>query len=451
MSKESLREAFDEMISQLQAARDAIDTPALYPPPANERNLAEGYRYLLGFLHGSLERMLDDPLYPRFKRAIQPWNRGTIDNADAVYLYAEIDGNHSYRIRGQVADCRHWRGEAPVTGRRAPQYLIFELASGYAGDSGSLAELVPGTRINTSTLDCHTLYVEKDGSFEILVAPERPAGYQGNFLLSKRSSHDKDYVGRYLTLRELFHDWENERLIDIEILRLECERYPRPALNAEKAAHMLRQIGTLTNHQMRFWNIFYSQLLETYGKTKIGLSADGDPPFMPCNAMNEPNAMGIASGGGQSTNIYSGGVFKLAEHEALLIESSVAKTPAFMGFHLANLWGESLDFESYQSSLNASQMDVGEDGVYRWIVAHRDPGFANWLDTTGLEQGFLTVRYTYKEQPPQADWPTLQVNKVHIDELDGLLKDKMRRVRPDERRANILLRHRHVQYRYRTY
>ena len=97
---EALRKAFDTMIDRLKEARDAIDTPELYPAPQTERNLAEGYRYVLGFLLGSIERSLADPLYPRFRRAIQPMNRSTIDNSDAVYLAAEIDGNHSYRIRG---------------------------------------------------------------------------------------------------------------------------------------------------------------------------------------------------------------------------------------------------------------------------------------------------------------------------------------------------------------
>ena len=45
-----LKAAFDEMLASLAAARDAIDDPALKPPPPTDRNLAEGYRYLLRFL-----------------------------------------------------------------------------------------------------------------------------------------------------------------------------------------------------------------------------------------------------------------------------------------------------------------------------------------------------------------------------------------------------------------
>ena len=449
--QKNLRAAFDQMIDQLQAARDAIDTPELFPVPADERNLAEGYRYLMGYLLGGIERALNDPLYPKFMRAIQPMNRATIDNSDAVYLYTEIDGNHTYRIRGKALDSRHWRGEEPALGRRAPQYVIFELASGYAGDSGSLAELIPGTRINTGTLDCHALKVEDDGHFEILVAPEKPAGYTGNFLLSRRTSGDKEYVGRYLTCRELFHDWANEDLLDLEILREGCEKTPRPPIDEEGATRMMRTVGELTNNQMRFWNVFYTQLLETYGKTQMGLSQEGERQFMPVNDMNAPNALGIATGGGQSTNIYSGGVYQLAPDEALVIESRVPVEPSFLGFHLSNLWGESLDFESYQSNLNPALMEMTEDGLYRWVVANEDPGVPNWVDTTGLGHGFLTVRYTYEKQPPQEDWPTLHVEKVKLADVRAHVPADTGKVSRGEREAAILMRHRHVQRRYRQY
>ena len=55
-AKKNLNAAFDELIASLQKARDAIDQPELMPAPANPRNLAEGYRYLMGFLHSAIER-----------------------------------------------------------------------------------------------------------------------------------------------------------------------------------------------------------------------------------------------------------------------------------------------------------------------------------------------------------------------------------------------------------
>ncbi len=446
-----LKAAFDEMIERLCAARDAIDTPELMPPPATARNLAEGYRYLLGFLHGSIERALEDPHHPRFRRAIQPLNKSTIDNADAVYLRAAIDGSRSYRIRGRAGDTAHWRGGAPVSGRRAPQYVIFELASGYAGDSGRLAELRPGTRINTGTLDSSELVVADDGSFEIRLAPERPEGYDGNFIATMRESHGVMHQGQHLTCRQLFHDWEHEDVLDLEILMDGCEAEPEPPLDPARACTMLNTVGELTVNQMRFWNAFYTVPLGTYGRVKGTIETGTDAPFMPTNAMNQPNALGIATGGGQSTNLYAGGVYQLQANEALLIEATVPVEPLFLGVHLSNLWGESLDFESYQSSLNRVQVHVGEDGVFRWIIAHDDPGYANWLDTTGLDHGFVTFRASYATPPDQSLWPDLHARKLTLDELAQAMPADARRSSAEAHQRNILMRHRHVQRRYRQY
>ena len=107
--------AFDEMIASLVAAREAIDDPALNPPPATSRNLAEGYRYLMGYVCGATERAFaEDTDFPYFKRAVPPHNKSTWDNADNLYLSAPIDPEQHYRIRGRARDTRHWRGEAAV-------------------------------------------------------------------------------------------------------------------------------------------------------------------------------------------------------------------------------------------------------------------------------------------------------------------------------------------------
>src|SRR3990172_9292295 len=144
-AKAELRAAFDEMMAAIARARDAIDDPALHAPPSSARNLAEGYRYMMSQLYNAIERgFFEDPRFPYVRRAVQAIAKSTIDNADAIYFAIPIDGNQSYWIRGRAQDARHWRGEArAAAGRLAPQYLIFECASGFAGDSGGLPHLPP--------------------------------------------------------------------------------------------------------------------------------------------------------------------------------------------------------------------------------------------------------------------------------------------------------------------
>lgn len=96
-------------------------------------------------------------------------------------------------------------------------------------------------------------------------------------------------------------------------------------------------------------------------------------------------------------------------------------------------------------------MECDADGVYRWVVAHRDPGIHNWVDTTGQPHGYLTIRWTYEKQPPKEMWPSLQVKKVSFKEIREHFPVDTRKVTQAEREHAILLRHRHVQRRYRQY
>jgi hypothetical protein len=170
---------------------------------------------------------------------------------------------------------------------------------------------------------------------------------------------------------------------------------------------------------------------------------------MPRNDFNSPNAATLATGGGQSTNVYAGGVYELAPEEALVVTIRVPVPPLYQGFHLANLWGESLDYANHQSSLNGFQTEWDEDGSARYVIAHRDPGVANWLETTQVPVGFMTFRWTYAEPP--AEVPVVTVAKVMLDDVPRLLGADGRSASEDERQHAIRARRAHVHRRYRQY
>ena len=445
----SLRGAWDDMIVGLNRAREAIESPELHAPPQlNARDLAEGYRYVLGFVHSAVERAFHvDPAFPYFRRGIDLINKATIDNADAMYLSTAVDGRHSYGIRGRVQDWRHWAGEAPVSsGLTAPQYLIIEAHTGYAGDSGDLTELQPGARGNTGKLDSTELVVEADGRFEIILAPERPSGYVGNFISTQRRSRRSGelFHAEYVTVRSLFHDWEREAAPELLIRRLDNAGQHPPTLDPAGAAAALRRVAEIVENQTRYWNKFYDLILEVHGDR----NGDG-VSFMPRNDFNTPAGASLATGGGQSTNVYAGGVYDLDEDEVLLIDAQAFEIPAYMGFHLSNRWGESHDFANHVSSLNGTQATRDDDGHHRYVVAHRDPGVHNWLDTTGHPTGLMAMRWTYSQ--PAERLPVVSVRKLAFGELDDNLPASTRRVSPEQRREQVRLRQEHVQRRYRQY
>jgi hypothetical protein len=455
-AKAELRAAWDDLIGELESARDAIDNPALFPPAATPRVLAEGYRYLAGFIHHGVERSFhEDPDFPAFRNALSIYNRATIDNCDAIYFYAPIDGRQTYRVRGKTADCRHWRGEArPDTGRLAPQYLIFESASGpMAGDTGNLGELLPGFRTGFGTLDSTSLVCEENGEFELVLGPEKPQGYTGNFICTRKGPAGDDPDGgdrfaNYLSGRQLFYDWEREDAVELSITAVDrIGMHPDPLTPASTATR-LRRMGSIVRGQMHFWLNFYDKVLNCHGSHE---NVNNSPYFMPVNAYNQPNAASSDTGGGMSTNIYAGGLYELAEDEAFYIEARFHGEPVYTSVHLGNLWGESPDYANHQCSLNHHQMHMGKDGVQRWVVAHRDPGILNWLDTTGLPKGYLSHRWAYAELPPKEQWPTITGKKIRFEDIHEHIPADMPRVAEEQRREAIAVRQAHVQRRYRVF
>ena len=453
-ASESLRDAWNELLNNIGEARNAIDDPKLWAPPASPRNLAEGYRYVLGYLYGSIARGLGPTVEnPYFVRAIQPLNRTTIDNADAIYLTAPIDGNYAYTIRGRAGDTSAWRHETATYGvRKAPHYVIFETPSGFSGDSGSIKELKRGSRANCDILDSSKLQVNADGSFEILLAPEKPEGFSGNFMRTRKTRNrtlddgsevERTFVAEQVMLRELFCDWENEDLLDLFIYRNDRLGKPISPYDETAATSQMRKIGEITRNQVHFWNEFYAVVCEAYGK----LEGEGET-FMPRNNFNVPNAASLATAGGMATNIYCGGMFDLTEDEALVLELNQPVEPAYIGFHLGNLWGESLEFASHQSSLNGLQAHRDADNVYRYVVSHKDPGIANWVDTTGQPEGYMSVRWAYPERPTE-DLPWATATKVKLSEIDQHLPADTKRITPEQRLDQIAIRQEHVQRRYR--
>ena len=458
-AQRELRAAWDDFVSRLQEARDAVDVPALMPPPASDRILAEGYRYLMGHAHAAIERAFHaDPARPHFRNALSIVTRGTIDNADAIYFYAPIDGRRTYLLRGELGDARHWRGAAPApSGRKAPHYLIFETSFGpLAGDTGSLAELRPGLKTQTGRIDGSEIAVSDDGSFEILFAPERPAGFAGNFVPTLKrvaQPHPTDPTlgperyAQWLSGRQLFNDWEREDAIHFEMAPVDADGDAFAPYSAAEAAAQLRRAGEIVRGQMHFWNAFWTILMGTYGPRPGTLPGIG----FPRNAFNQINAASGATGGGMSTNLYAGGIAELAEDEALIVENRIRLAPQYVGFQLGNLWGESIEYAHAVGSRNGWQSRVDDDGAIRLVIAHRDPGVQNWLDATGQRAVFMSPRWAYSKTPAPEQWPTIAATKVKLADVRAHLPASTPRYDAAQRRAEIAARQRHVRKRFRAF
>jgi hypothetical protein len=77
------------------------------------------------------------------------------------------------------------------------------------------------------------------------------------------------------------------------------------------------------------------------------------------------------------------------------------------------------------------------DGSVTFVIAAKDPGVANWLDTTGLHEGSIFVRWQKAPQPLAPNTRAVrEVRLVKIGELSALLPP----VTPDGRRRELAAR-----------
>jgi hypothetical protein len=67
---------------------------------------------------------------------------------------------------------------------------------------------------------------------------------------------------------------------------------------------------------------------------------------------------------------------------------------------------QTFDYAHRRVSLNRAQTVPEADGRFRVVLAHRDPGVANWIDTEGRAFGLVFWRFLLPAGPietPQAE------------------------------------------------
>lgn len=318
-----------------------------------------------------------------------------LPNADFLYRYAFVDGSRRFRIRGT-------RGSA--------HFLEAQTIRGFWGDS----DLKP-----LATYDLDRFERSRDGGIEIEVGPERPRDCP-NWIAT-----DPAAALHTLILREAFYDWSNERRAELSI-----EPMDGPAAPAELSAQEMAGRLEAASRMIEFCLQAFSG-----GLTQEVLAAVGTNRFRVIDTSKDEHAANPSAG-------YVPAVYALAPHEALIIEFPVPRA-RYWNIHLGDVWWQVTDYANRQSSLNGRQVVPDADGRVRIVIAARDPGIANWLDSAGIERGVALLRWYFTD-----DYPTPAIDRIRFDDLSARLPASTRRVTIEERRAAIALRRDVLRRRY---
>jgi hypothetical protein len=335
----------------------------------------------------ALAQQLDgaDPDAPRFVENPSPTAKWGAENADNRYLWAPLRPDRVYRVHG----------------RRGTSFeLLFEVKEGF---------MQQGAPRNFAARCASDLSIGADGGFELWLGGAERAG---NWVPIEPDA-------RWLLVREYFADWERENPASLAI---ECVDATTAA--APDPAHLdarLEAAGEWIEATARFWSEWVAELRAAYVPGKLA-----------------PARRYV---GGADDILYGNDWFRLAEDEALVVECELPDA-RYWAFQLVDPCFRSLDWARHQTSLNHAQARADADGRVRVVVAHRDPGVANWLDTTGLEEGVFQYRFVWARSAPQ---PAARV--VPIDRLDAVLPAGTANVDASARSTTLATRRRHAQLR----
>jgi hypothetical protein len=126
----------------------------------------------------------------------------------------------------------------------------------------------------------------------------------------------------------------------------------------------------------------------------------------------------LRGGGGDPNIAYYHSYWELGEDECLEVTFTPPKCQ-YWNFQLNNYWIESLDYRYFQITLNKHSAECRPDGSVRILVAHKDPGLGNWIDTAYHRCGTMCLRWVRS-----ANSPRVQVRKLKSAELQQICPDE---------------------------
>jgi hypothetical protein len=353
--------AFNQLLDSLREIADSELTAE--KGIEHEIDIAEGFRNILHLLSSATDLYLEsDPERPELVKIVTPTRKIMGDNADAIYHFARLRGDRSYRIRG----------------RKGQECYVSFTIHGRSDDGrlGATAEPVLAD-VNTKGFE-----FAPDGSFELILSVDE---HPGNWIQLAPTAAS-------LLVRHYYENVDYAACdpgveIELEIEAIE-DVGPRPTLTDDALAERLGDINAFVR----------GATVDSLDPTTLDLPFVSRTP----NELPQPTVFRMAGSDtwGAMDIAYAMGPFELAEDEALVMEGRFPECD-FANVVLWNKYMQSLEYRDRCVSLNRKQVELEEDGSFRIVIAHSDPGVSNWLDTEGRRGGTIFWRFLLPVETPE--------------------------------------------------
>jgi hypothetical protein len=306
-----------------------------------------------------------------------PGGRILYDNPDTIYRFMGVNGASEYEIHGQFLNY-----DDP---NARPADTTFSVLEGLAGTTSSI-------------LTAKDLVVDQDGKFVIRVSTEPADGKPNHLQLSSGST--------IIAARNTLGDWNTENPM---ILSIERVGGPPDSLFAQIGgfAFLGKQVAgnplltslvslvpPLPYMPPVLRGVFTAAILVVRGasqESKYMALASTDPDT---GLPRDPNTVSQPSSNAEflANQLQSNGHYELQDGQALVLTIDPGRASYFV-VPTYDIWTITDDYWNKQTSLNNEQAVANSDGTYTVVISPTDPGVTNWIDTGGLHQGTISIRF----------------------------------------------------------
>jgi hypothetical protein len=357
MAEDAFQKAWMKFVGGLEDAGRQMDA---YIKDLDPVERADGYRALSRMLAANIEKVEMDGSIPEIVHDNTPNHKWFMDNPDGIYWHLMIDPQGRYRIRGNMGDACY---TSFIVYNRGAQWFQTDVCSSLGGDE---------------------IETDEEGNFDVMVGGEKPE--TGAWLPLEQGAW-------LIWIRQLFEDVHKEThgWFDIDDLEGKAPVIIEP----EKFMKRLGQIGEMIK-QITAFTVLQARTEEKRSPNQV-------------RRWKEMQAGAVYTLPGFD---YMRGAWRLEPDQALVLEGR-AVSCRHWNIVLYSRFLNSLEHRRRPVSLTGSRVVYKDDGSFRLVIAHENPGVPNWLDTEGRPFGMFVIRWLFPER--ETVLPTARV--VNLDEL----------------------------------
>lgn len=315
------------------------------------------------------------------------------DNADSFYSGFAVDYRNTYRIHGKFGSAKYVSFTTVERDESSP----------WGGRMGA-------------GLYNHEMEIAEDGSFEVIVSAKP---HKGNWL----KITERDFR---ITIRQFFSDWENERPMRATVEVVGESAIPPIEMTAE---HIMSSMEK---------TIEWLGLTVNYWQSTMDLFRRHPNQFVNWRTITG-DRVNAAPGGNVAC-----GYWNVPRGKALILRTTPPEC-RYWNVEFNNPWWETMDYRFHLSGTNDHFAVREDNGEVIIVISHEDPGVPNWLDTCGHTEGMMGRRWMFAKTEPDVE--TILVDS---DKLFDHLPKNVRRITPQERKAQLESRLRGLYNRFVT-